>query len=112
MLHHVLDDLDVVEPGPGNHRVLDVRFEAVAFFEYRGDAALRPARSSLAERALGDHGDPMSFGEVECRRQSRRARTDDQDVGVDAHAASCAADVRLRKTSSRSGSRVETSTMP
>ena len=103
--------LQVVEPGAGDHRVVDVRFEAVAFLEHRGDSALRAGARAVAERALGDHRDLVGLGEVERRGQPRRARADDEDVGVDAHAASWSAETRLRNTSSRSGSRVDTSTI-
>ena len=107
----MLDDLHVVEPRAGDHRVVDVGFEAVAFLEHRGDPALRPARRAFAKRALGDHRDLVRLGEIERGGQPRRARADDEDVGGGAHAASCVADVRLRNTSSRSGSRVDTSTI-
>ena len=110
-LDHVFDDVAIVEPRAGNHRIFDMRFEAVAFLEHRGDAALCPARGALAKRALGDHRNLARFRKVERRRQTSCARADDEDVGVDAHAASRSAAVRLRNTSSRSGSRVETSTM-
>ena len=53
----MLDHFAVVEPGAGDHRVADMRFEAVAFLEHRGDAALRPAGRAFAQRALGDHRD-------------------------------------------------------
>ena len=53
----VLDDeLDrgaVVEPGAGDHRVLDMALERVAGLEHRGDPALRPAGRALS--ALGQH---------------------------------------------------------
>src|SRR5437868_6851802 len=107
----MLDDADIVQPGAGDHRVVDVGIEAVAFLEHRGDPALRPAGRAFAEGALGDDRHLAGLGKVERRGQSRRARADDQDVGFDAHAASWSAAVRLRNTSSRSGSRVETSTM-
>ena len=77
----MLDHRAVVEPGAGDHRVVDVRFEAVAFLEHRGDPALRPARRAFAERALGDHRDLVRLGKVERRRQPGRARADDEDVG-------------------------------
>ena len=93
----MLDDLAVVEARAGDHRVVDMRFEAVAFLEHRGDPALRPARRAFAERALGDHRDLVRLGEVERRRQPRRARADDEDVGVDAHAASWSADVEAQE---------------
>ena len=46
-----------LRPGAGDHRVADMRFEAVAFLEHRGDPALRPAGRALGQRALGDHRD-------------------------------------------------------
>ena len=51
------DELDggaVVEPGAGDHRVLDMALERVAGLEHRGDPALRPAgraRPPLASTA-------------------------------------------------------------
>src|SRR5207253_6348443 len=106
----MLDHLEVVEPGAGDHRVVDVGFETVAFLEDGGDAALGPGARAIAERAFGDDRDLARLGQVERRGQPRRARADDEDVGLDAHAASSAA-TRLRNTSSRSGSRVDTSTI-
>ena len=108
-LDDMLDDLAVVEPGTGDHRVVDVRFEAVAFLEHRGDPALRPAGRAFTERALGDHRDLAVLGEVERGGQPGRAGADDEDVRRGAHAA-CSL-TRLRNTSSRSGSRVRTSTI-
>ena len=110
-LDDMLDDASVVEPRAGDHRIVDVRLEAVAFVEHRGDPALRASRRAFAQSALGDHRDRVRFGEVERRRQPSRARADDEDVGGRAHAASTSAETRLRNTSSRSGSRVETSTI-
>src|SRR6185369_13690105 len=107
----MLDDPAVVEPGAGDHGVVDVRVEAVAFFEHRRDTALRPAGCAFAERPLGNHRDFVRFGKVERGREPSRTRADNEDVGRELHATSCAAEVRLRNTSSRSGSRVETSTM-
>ena len=82
-LDDMLDDLAVVEARAGDHRVVDVGFEAVAFLEHRGDPALRASAGAVAERALGDHRDLVGLGKVECRGQPGRARTDDQDVGLD-----------------------------
>ncbi len=110
-LDDMLDDASVVEPRAGDHGIVDVRLEAVAFVEHRGDPALRASRRAFAQSALGDHRDRVRFGEVERRRQPSRARADDEDIGGRAHAASTSAETRLRNTSSRSGSRVETSTI-
>ena len=110
-LDNMFDDAPVVEPRAGDHRVVDVRFEAVAFVEHRRDAALRAPRRAFAERALGDHRDLVGLGQIERRRQPCRSRADDEDVGGRGHAASASAETRLRNTSSRSGSRVDTSTM-
>src|SRR5437899_476545 len=110
-LDHMLYDPLVVESGSGNHRVVDVGFEAVAFLEHCGDSALRAPGRAFAERALGDHRYLMSLSEVECGSQPGRAGADDEHVGSRAHAASGSAETRLRNTSSRSGSRVETSTI-
>ena len=52
--------LPVVEPRAGDHRVVDMGLEAVAFLEHRGDPALRPARRAFAERALGDAPRPCA----------------------------------------------------
>ncbi len=112
-LDDAFDDVAVVEAGAGDHRILDMMLERVAGFEHRGDPALRPGGRPLVERALGEDGDAEPLGEIERRGQPRRARTDDEDVGLSrgvAHA--LVARVRLRNTSSRSGSLVETSTMP
>ena len=70
-----------LRPGAGDHRVVDMRFEAVAFLQHRGDAALRPAGRAVAERALGDHRDLVRLGQVERRGQPGRAGADDEDVG-------------------------------
>src|SRR5690242_14067793 len=51
-LDDMLDDAAVVEAGAGDHRVVDVRFEAVAFLEHRGDTALRAGAGRIAKRAL------------------------------------------------------------
>ena len=80
-LDHMLDDLEVVEAGAGDHRVFDVRFEAVAFLKHRRDPALGAGARAVAKRALGDDRDLAGLGEVERRGQSRRARADDEDVG-------------------------------
>src|SRR5690242_536325 len=111
-LDHMLDHADVIQSGAGDYRIVHMGFEAVAFLEHRGDSALSTGARGIAERALGDDGDLVRLGQVESGRQSRRARADDHNVGLDAHAASCSDDTRLRNTSSRSGSRVDTSTMP
>ena len=71
----------VVEPRAGDHRVVDMRFEAVAFLQHRGDPALRPRARAVAKRALGDDRDLVRLGEVERRGQPGRARADDEDVG-------------------------------
>ncbi len=110
-LDDMLDDLDIVEPRSGDHRIVDVSVEAVAFLEHRGDAALSPAGRALAERAFGDDRDLVRLGKVERSRQPCRTGADDQHVRADAHAASWSGAVRLRNTSSRSGSRVDTSTI-
>ena len=80
LLDHMLDDLEVVEARAGDHRVLDMRFEAVAFLEHRGDSALGAGAGAVAERALGDDRDLMGLGEVERSGQPGRARADDKDV--------------------------------
>ena len=80
-----------LRPGAGDHRVLDMRLEAVAFLEHRGDPALGARRRAVAKRALGDHRDLVGLGEVERGGQPGRARADDEDVGVEAHAASWSA---------------------
>ena len=86
----MLDHRAVVEARAGDHRVVDMGVEAVAFLEHRGDPALRPVGRALAERALGDHRDLARLGEVERRGQPGRARADDQDVELAAHAAASA----------------------
>jgi hypothetical protein len=104
----IFDDPAVVEPGAGDHRVVDVRLERVAFFQHGGDSALRPVGRAFADRALGDHSDLPLPGEVQRRGEPRRPGADDEDVEVAAHSSA----TRLRNTSSRSGSRVDTSTIP
>ena len=47
MLDDELDRGAVVEPGAGDHRVLDMAFEGVAGLEHRRDPALRPAGRAL-----------------------------------------------------------------
>jgi hypothetical protein len=83
----VLDDeLDrgaVVEAGPGDHRVLDMRLERIAGLEHRGDAALSPAGRALA---LGQNRHLEALREVQRRRQPGRAGADDDDVeGLASH---------------------------
>ena len=70
----------VVETGTRHHRVLDMAFEGVAGFEYRGDAALRPSGRSGRDIALGEHRDLEAPGEVERGGQAGGARTDDDDI--------------------------------
>ncbi len=49
----MLDHRAVVQARPGDHRVLDMRVEAVAFLEHRGDPALGPFGRPAAQFALG-----------------------------------------------------------
>ncbi len=108
------DEVDggaVVQATAGDHRVLDMAFERVAGFEHRGDAALRPGGRAVGDVAFRQDDDAEAVGEAERRRQPGGARTDDDDV-VLAGLAHAAWLVSLRKTSSRSASRVETSTTP
>ena len=111
MFDDMLDDFAIIQARSGDHRIVDVRVEAITFLEHRGDSALSASARAVAERALCDHRDLALFGEIEGSGETRRAGPDDQYIGVDAHAASMGAEVRLRNTSSRSGSRVDTSTM-
>src|SRR3546814_4704860 len=74
------DDPAIVEPRAGDHRILDMAFERIAGLEHRGDSPLGPRGRAFVERALGEHRHLETLGEVERCRQSRRARTDDQDV--------------------------------
>ena len=78
----MLDDLAVVQARAGDHGVVDMGFEAVAFLEHGGDPALRPRARAVAQCALGDHRDLVGLGKVERRGQPRRAGTDDEDVGL------------------------------
>ena len=50
ILDDELDGRAVVEPGAGDHRVLDMALERVARLEHRGDPALRPAGRALGSR--------------------------------------------------------------
>ena len=79
LLDHELDGGAVVEPGAGDHRVLDMALERVAGLQHRGDPALRPA-GRASEPALGQHRHLEALGEVQRRGQPRRAGADDQDV--------------------------------
>src|SRR5512139_548078 len=107
----MLDHRQIVESGPCDHRIADMRLEAVALFQNGGDPALRPTRCSIAQASLGDDPYFQPGGQVKCSRQACGAGAYDEDVeGTGAQAA--ASRVKLRKTSSRSGSRVETSTIP
>ena len=72
-----LDDAAIVEAGAGDHRVLDMRLEAVARLQHRGDAALRPAGRALA---LQQHRDLEPLGEVERRGQPGGAGADDHHI--------------------------------
>ena len=60
----------------------------------------------------GLNGGVMSMCAAPGGGEPGRARSNNEDVGVDAHSAPCLSDTRLRNTSSRSGSRVVTSTIP
>jgi hypothetical protein len=66
-LDDMLDHADVVQPRAGDHRVVDVGFEAVALLEHGSDPALRARRSAVSQRAFGDHCDLVRLGEVERR---------------------------------------------
>ena len=129
--HDEFHRLAIVETRAGDHRVVDMRLETVTRVEYGSDAALRPVGRPAVERALGQHQHLAILREVDGGRQSGGARTDDDDVmGGGGHISrSCcfcstplpqteggtvsryAAAVRCRNTSSRSGSRVTTSTI-
>ena len=114
-----LDGRPVVEPGAGDHRVLDMAVERVARLEHRRHPALRPGGRAFVEPALGEHHHLEAAGEVDRRGQPGRAGADDQDVGdigcrsrptadpwqlePSRVPAALAARVRLRNTSSRSG---------
>ena len=81
-LHHHFDDATVVEAGAGDHRVVDMAGKGVARLQHGRDAALRPGGRALVQRALGEHRHAEALGEIERRRQSRRARADDEDVAL------------------------------
>ena len=76
----MLDHGAIVEPGPGNHRILDMRVEAVAFLEHRGDPALRPFGRPAAELPLGQHRHFSCRRQMQSRGKPSRARSDDDDV--------------------------------
>jgi hypothetical protein len=103
----MLDHFEIVEPGPGNHRVANVGVEAVALFEDGGDPALRPFGRAASQWAFGEDGNLAMLGKVKRSGKSGRAGADDDNVVI-AHATSR---VSVKKTSSRSGSLVETSTI-
>ena len=88
--------------------------EAVACLEHRGDPALRPAGRAFVEPPLASTATLKRCGEVERRGQPGRARADDRGRRMAAALVMPPSRrrVRLRNTSSRSGSRVDTSTMP
>ena len=79
--HDELDRRAIVEPGAGDHRVLDMALEGIAFLEYRGDPALGPGGRPLVHRALGEHGDLKAIGEIERGGEAGGAGADDEDVG-------------------------------
>ena len=72
-----LDHFQIVEPRPGDHRVADMRLEAVALLEHRGDPALRPFGRPAAQFALGQHRDLLRARERQRSGQPRRAGADD-----------------------------------
>ena len=107
----MLDHGEVVEAGARDHRVADMILKTVARLKHRGDPALCPFGRAAAKLALGEHRNALGRGQVERGGQPGGAGADDQHVERRV-AQTVTARVRLRKTSSRSGSRVETSTMP
>ncbi len=107
--HDMLDDGAVVEPRARVHRVADVVFEGVAILKDCSDAPLRPTGCAFVQGTLGDYADLEGWRKRKRGGQPGSARADDQNVEI-AQAAS--ARVSARKTSSKSGSRVETSIMP
>src|SRR4029453_13059639 len=69
----MFDDTAVVEAGTGDHRIVDVGFEAVALLQHGWDTPLRPRGRAVPDPALGNDRDLAGPGEVECGRQPRGA---------------------------------------
>ena len=116
VLDDELDRRAVVEAGAGDHRVLDMAFERVARLEHRGDPALRPGGRAVGEAALGEHRDLEVAARGSAPRVSPAApepmTMTSKAFGSRPSPRADRARVRFRNTSSRSASRVETSTMP
>ena len=55
----------VVQPGAGDHRILDMAVEGVAGFQHGGDPALRPGGRSFVQLPLGQHCHLEAIGQVE-----------------------------------------------
>ncbi len=72
----------VVEPGAGDKCVLDMALERARPAQAPRRCRPAPRRSTSREAPLGEHRHLEALGEVERRGQPRRARSDDEDVGL------------------------------
>jgi hypothetical protein len=131
-LDDIFDRLAPVEPRARDHGVADMVLERIAGIEHGGDPALRPCGRAAGQRTLGEHQHPQLFGKRERGGQPGRAGPDDDDVMAIVYVGiphdtlmagrhqRCKHLRRLRgqacvvsetNTSSRSGSRVVTSSI-
>jgi hypothetical protein len=81
--HHEARGGRVAQAGAGDERVVDVRLQAVAFAQHRGDAALRPSAGAVGQRALGDDRHAVRRRQVQRGAQAGEAAADDEDVEVE-----------------------------
>ena len=64
-----------------DHRILDMALKRIAGFQHRRNPALRPRGRAVGKRAFGKHDHLSLWRQLQRRRQPRRTRTDDEDVG-------------------------------
>ena len=77
---HETHHLPGIEPGAGDHRILDVGLERIGRIQHRGDAALGPVGGALVELALGQDADAGAFRQLQRDGEPARAAAQDQDV--------------------------------
>ena len=80
LLHHSPDHGRVAQSGPGRQRVGDMGVDGILLVGHGGDAALGIERGALAQRFLGEHGNPRMIGQLQRKAQPGRAAADDQDL--------------------------------
>ena len=78
--HHGPDHGRVAEAGPGRQRVRDMGFDGILLIGHGGNPALGIERGALAQRFLGEHGNPRMIGQLQREAQPGRAAADDQDL--------------------------------